>query len=268
MPKAGNSRGFTLIEMLVVIAIIATLAAILFPVISGAREKARQAQCRTNLMQLVQQLKVYRTDYGMYPPPPYYEAADQRYYFGFSALYPDYIQDRNLLICPDDRPPADAKDKVYSSYNGIAADPATGDWTLVELLYNYYGYTYVANNNADPPVMTNGWSDGYEVVPASPPPPPIYPGFVPGFMDIDPADGFPDWLAYHGLRWRHFPCLSNNHAPDTTVVTHCPHHRFFYDEGREWDMIVRLNGQSAAMAISLLEAPDDSGVAPWVHQSF
>ena len=87
-------------------------------------------------------------------------------------------------------------------------------------------------------------------------------------MDIDPADGFPDWLAYHGLSWRHFPCLANNHAPDTTVVTHCVHHRFFYDEGREQDMIVRLNGQSAAVEISLLEAPDASGVAPWVHQSF
>ena len=173
MPKAGNSRGFTLIEMLVVIAIIAILAAILFPVINSAREKARQAQCRTNLMQLVQQLKVYRTDYGMYPPPPMYTGT--RYEGGFSALYPDYIQDRNLLICPDDHDVRvlrnEATQRVYSSYNGIAADPATGDWTLVELLYNYYGYTYVANNDAEPPVMTNGWSDGIDVTSLASPTP-------------------------------------------------------------------------------------------------
>jgi len=42
-------RGFTLTEMLVVIAVIAILMALLFPVYSIAREKARQNACLTNL---------------------------------------------------------------------------------------------------------------------------------------------------------------------------------------------------------------------------
>jgi len=244
MLKAGNSRGFTLIEMLVVIAIIATLAAILFPTFSSAREKARQAQCRTNLMQLVQQLKVYRTDYGMYPPPPMYNGT--RYEGGFSALYPDYIQDKNLLICPDDKDvkvlKKEAMDRVYSSYNGVIADPnpSAPDWTLSSRLYNFFGYVSAGYDEYD-------WDT---------------------FIDPSNGDSLPIWLADQGLSWYHYPRLVNTHAPDNTVVTHCVHHRFFYDEDREQDMIVRLNGQSAAVETSLLEAPDGSGVAPWVHQSF
>jgi prepilin-type N-terminal cleavage/methylation domain-containing protein len=54
---------FTLIELLIVLAIIASLAAILFPVFVHAREKARQTACVSNLRQVGAALQLYSHDY-------------------------------------------------------------------------------------------------------------------------------------------------------------------------------------------------------------
>jgi len=56
-------RGFTLTEMLTVIAITAILMALLFPVFSTSREKARQNACLTNLKQVGTALTAYAQDY-------------------------------------------------------------------------------------------------------------------------------------------------------------------------------------------------------------
>lgn len=59
---------FTLVEMLVVIAIVAILAALLLPALVAAREKGRQTHCKSNLHQCGLALEMYRCDYGEYYP--------------------------------------------------------------------------------------------------------------------------------------------------------------------------------------------------------
>lgn len=56
-------RGWTLIELLTVIAVIAVLAAILLPVLYQAREKARQTICLSQLKQLTSATLMYAQDY-------------------------------------------------------------------------------------------------------------------------------------------------------------------------------------------------------------
>ncbi len=57
--KNGKNNGFTLIELLVVITVITILAAILFPVYSKAREKARQTSCMNNLRQITVGMQLF-----------------------------------------------------------------------------------------------------------------------------------------------------------------------------------------------------------------
>jgi len=54
---------FTLIDLLVVMAIIALLAAILFPVFAQVREKARGISCLSNMKQIGAAEKMYMQDY-------------------------------------------------------------------------------------------------------------------------------------------------------------------------------------------------------------
>ena len=62
MPRGKGWRAFTLIELLVVAAIIAVLAALLLPAFAGAKRKAHNAACLSNLKQLGIATRLYAED--------------------------------------------------------------------------------------------------------------------------------------------------------------------------------------------------------------
>ncbi len=266
MNLRSSWHGFTLIEMLVVIAIIAILVGILFSVFGPVREQARQTQCINNLSQLGMALKAYRTDHGKYPLAPKYDTDIEKYLGGFSALYPDYVDDKSLFICPDDRnidgKEKEARQRNYCSYNGKVTAIDTGDEDTWK--FDQADYTHIETDAAisDAPTRTynyggyeNSGVDCYNSDPADD-------GYYP-YMTGAP----PSWLTNEGLKRKHYPRLMNRQAPDTTIVTHCIHHRGQYDKDTEQiDIILRLSGSTNKVNRMAWQAHGSGEVSKFVKQ--
>jgi len=67
MRNKKGARGFTLIELMVVIVILGILAGLIIPRIMGRPDEARRAKARIQIESLETALKLYRLDSGNYP---------------------------------------------------------------------------------------------------------------------------------------------------------------------------------------------------------
>jgi prepilin-type N-terminal cleavage/methylation domain-containing protein/prepilin-type processing-associated H-X9-DG protein len=107
-------RAFTIVEFLIVMAIISILSSILLPLLSKARDRARKAVCMNNLRQIYISLSMYLNDYDEYFPCADDPVSLNPYYWlwmgrGWRKILMPYIKkninekDPSILYCPSDR---------------------------------------------------------------------------------------------------------------------------------------------------------------------
>ena len=82
--KIRQKKAFTLVELLVAIAITGILVALLLPAIQAAREAARRTSCKNNLKQIAVAMHNFESAFGKLPPGYEYSAGPQGNSRGYS----------------------------------------------------------------------------------------------------------------------------------------------------------------------------------------
>ena len=149
---------FTLVELLVVIAIIAILAGMLLPALKGAKNKAQESTCLSNLRQINLQITSYEIDHaGTYPPSNAVSSWGDG--TGWMNLISVNAGDRKIYRCPVERrrdfsyslncrePYVRTDPPVFSSWRSVELDRAKNPsaFILVEESSN----TWFVKNDCD-----------------------------------------------------------------------------------------------------------------------
>jgi prepilin-type N-terminal cleavage/methylation domain-containing protein/prepilin-type processing-associated H-X9-DG protein len=118
----GRRRGFTMIELLMVLVIIAILIALFLPAVQSAREAARTAQCRNNLLQLGIALSNYASTHDVLPPGVVNDTGPisnmpRGYHVGWTVQILPFVEEANIFRHIDFR------QGVYADANSTAFAP-------------------------------------------------------------------------------------------------------------------------------------------------
>ncbi len=115
---ARNKNGFTLVELLVVIGIIAVLIAMLLPALGKARAQAKTVACQSNLRQVGTFLSMYANQWRgwIYPPGLGADPSKPKDWRWPVHVFKPEIYNPPVLTCPNDEEPKEEHSYVLNSH--------------------------------------------------------------------------------------------------------------------------------------------------------
>lgn len=250
--------GFTIIELLTVIAIIAVLAAFLFPVISSSKENAKKTQCMSNMNQIWVGLKGFQQNEGRYPDficgPANPGGGDIKTVSGVVngkavSLYPEYIKAVQVLVCP------------LSVRNGLRKEFLSYMTVDDPLFDRVSGFRGVGDLSTGKAYQVYPFSNYDMQVPRN-----VAAQYEVHYSNVwqDPPKGTTnaEWVKTHPefvrqLRWK-IP-------PEDTVVTWCSYHRLLSSnvvEAGSMELVLFLDGHVKPIATTRVY-PNDPQTSKW-----
>lgn len=103
--KAVNASGFTVVELLVTLAVVGLLAVVLVPSFETFRERARKAKCMSHMRTIHAGLLAYTTDKGQWPQmeKDKYDFTEEQFFEFWVESTKPYGLNEDTWVCPSDR---------------------------------------------------------------------------------------------------------------------------------------------------------------------